>query len=398
MAYDVASSINELLLKNNSVIIPGFGGFELQLQPANIDHIKSTISPPNRTPIFNKKLKINDGVLVDFVQTKNLCSLEQANKMVEDFVTEIKAKIERKEIVEFPQVGRIYKDYNKKLQFLPFETNFNTSSFGLPTIDIHPFSRSESIKKESASVAAAALDLNKNQPSAASSKKSPMLSDPLPEPEPQQTPEEVKVTGIPVNEKKKFFRLAEMTMPLLFLAAIALIALTYFMLREDGSPKLANNNQEVLPREVSDDRKVNEKPDFNSIDESETTELPNNVDSENDKRLQQDINSGNNSTSEDSEESIDYASTDNDNDSSDQYSTDEECIIIVGQFGSKRNVRRMIQKVEAEGYEAYSGWNDKKQLNMVGAKFIGLTDDEKEEKIKELNQKYEINNAWILGE
>ena len=41
MAYDVASSINELLFEKNSVIVPGFGGFELQQQPANIDHIKS---------------------------------------------------------------------------------------------------------------------------------------------------------------------------------------------------------------------------------------------------------------------------------------------------------------------------------------------------------------------
>ena len=64
MAYDVASSINELLFEKNSVIVPGFGGFELQQQPANIDHIKSTISPPNKVPSFNKNLTINDGCLL----------------------------------------------------------------------------------------------------------------------------------------------------------------------------------------------------------------------------------------------------------------------------------------------------------------------------------------------
>ena len=74
-----------------------------------------TISPPNKVPTFNKNLTINDGVLVDFIKTQNNCSLEEANKIVEDFVAEMEAKIENKDIVEFPKVGRIYKDYNKKI-------------------------------------------------------------------------------------------------------------------------------------------------------------------------------------------------------------------------------------------------------------------------------------------
>ena len=67
MAFDVASSINELLFEKNSVIVPGFGGFELQQQPANIDHIKSTISPPNKVPSFNK----NYPLTIPFFISKN---------------------------------------------------------------------------------------------------------------------------------------------------------------------------------------------------------------------------------------------------------------------------------------------------------------------------------------
>ena len=85
-------------------IIPGFGGFELQQEPAAIDHIKSTISPPNKVPFFNKNLTINDGVLVDYIQNQNKCTLEQANKIVTDFVAHIEEKIEEKEIIEFPKV------------------------------------------------------------------------------------------------------------------------------------------------------------------------------------------------------------------------------------------------------------------------------------------------------
>jgi len=93
MTYDVAASINELLFEKNTVILPGFGGFELQQQPANIDHIKSTISPPNKVPAFNKNLTIDDGVLVDYIQRQQQCTLEQATKIVKDFVVEMENKI-----------------------------------------------------------------------------------------------------------------------------------------------------------------------------------------------------------------------------------------------------------------------------------------------------------------
>lgn len=383
MAYDVASRINELLFEKNSVIVPGFGGFELQLQPANIDHIKSTISPPNKVPSFNKNLTINDGVLVDNIQKQNNCTLEQANKIVEDFVAEMEAKIEKKEIVEFPKVGRIYKDYNKSLQFLPYDTNFNTDAFGLPTIEIHPFSRSESVKKETATIAAASLDLT-NAPFESSEIKTPIFE--VPSPQPKQTREEIRVGGIPVEENKGFFRWAQMTMPLLILASIALVTLSYFMLRGNDD-KIADVN----PMADNDDKNVNVKPPY-SINDSETTELPQGSDSENDQRLKDDIAAGNStSTKVDDpiyEEEPSSTSTEN-------TSSGNECIIIVGQFGSKKNIDKMIRKLESDGYESYQGWSEEKDLTTVGVKFTYASESRKERMLRQLKSKYHPN-AWIL--
>ena len=148
-------------------------------------------------------------------------------------MAEVEGKIEKKEIVEFPKVGRIYKDYNKSLQFLPYDTNFNVDAFGLPTIEIHPFSRSESVKKETATIAAASLDLT-NAAAESTEVKSPIIDEPTPEPKPIR--EEIRVGGIPVEENKGF-RWAQMTMPLLIIASVVLVGLTYITLQDrSGEP------------------------------------------------------------------------------------------------------------------------------------------------------------------
>ncbi len=386
MAYDVASSINELLFEKNSVIVPGFGGFELQKQPANIDHIKSTISPPNKVPSFNKNLTINDGILVDYIQNQNKCTLEQANKIVTDFVAEVEGKIEKKEIVEFPKVGRIYKDYNKSLQFLPYDTNFNVDAFGLPTIEIHPFSRSESVKKETATVAAASLDLT-NAPVETPKVKTPIIEEPIPEPKPIR--EEIRVGGIPVEENKGF-RWAQFTIPLIILTSVVLIASSYFLFRGDKQ-QTANGNQSAASMAVNDDKKINTAP---SIEDAEITTLPDDSESENDQRLEDDISAGNSSSSE-MEDPID----DSKGSSSTSNSSigENECIIIVGQFGSKENVNRMIRKLEGDGYESYEGWSDEKKLKTVGVRFIYSSNSKKERMLRKIRSKYHPD-AWILSE
>ena len=386
MAYDVASSINELLFEKNSVIVPGFGGFELQQQPANIDHIKSTISPPNKVPSFNKNLTINDGVLVDYIQNQNKCTLEEANKIVADFVVEIEGKIEKKEIVEFPKVGRIYKDYNKALQFLPYDTNFNVGAFGLPAVEIHPFSRSESVKKETATVAAASLDLT-NAPKETTKVKTSFIEDPTPEPKPMR--EEIRVGGIPVGEDKGS-KWTQVTMPLLILASVVLVACSYFLLR-DNKPQTADGNQSAASMAVNDDKKINTAP---SIEDAEITTLPDDSDSENDQRLEDDISAGN-STSTDVEDSIDDSET---NSATSNNSTGEnECIIIVGQFGSEDNVNRMIRKLEGDGYESYEGWSEEKKLKTVGIRFTYSSDSKKQRMLRKIKSKYHPD-AWIFSE
>ena len=62
---ELARHIEILLLENDCVIIPDFGGFIAHYQPARYIKEENLYLPPVRTIGFNPQLTINDGLLVN---------------------------------------------------------------------------------------------------------------------------------------------------------------------------------------------------------------------------------------------------------------------------------------------------------------------------------------------
>ena len=60
---ELAQHIEALLLENDCVIIPDFGGFIAHYSPAKIDSDTGQFLPPCRTIGFNAQLILNDGLL-----------------------------------------------------------------------------------------------------------------------------------------------------------------------------------------------------------------------------------------------------------------------------------------------------------------------------------------------
>ena len=247
MAYDVASSINDLLFENQSVIIPGFGGFVLSEHSASIDYIKSTIAPPSKIPSFNKNLTLNDGILVNYIKNQNRCTLEQANQIVKDFVVAAEQKIEAKEIIEFPKVGRLYKDYNQSLQFLPYDTNFNTNAFGLPVIEVHPFSRngantSTTETATAAAVGAASATTTASVPNVNKTIET-KVETPVKKVAEKVMKEEDKVATIPLGEapSKGVLYWIQKALPLLLIISLGVMAFSYFTMRKGSDAKKVNS-------------------------------------------------------------------------------------------------------------------------------------------------------------
>ncbi|MFT6743305.1 MAG: nucleoid DNA-binding protein, partial [Paraglaciecola sp.] len=82
MNIDVANAVQELLYENQSVVIPGFGGFTSTYKSAAVDFVQGAVAPPAKNITFNPNLKINDGVMVAFLQKKHAISVEEAQAAI----------------------------------------------------------------------------------------------------------------------------------------------------------------------------------------------------------------------------------------------------------------------------------------------------------------------------
>ena len=105
------------LFENNSLVVPSFGALTLKYSPSTIDHVQGLLNPPTKSINFDGNLVVNDGKLVDIIQKKHQVSSEEANRQIARFVNIMKDQLNRREMVNIAGVGRLYKDFENKIQF-----------------------------------------------------------------------------------------------------------------------------------------------------------------------------------------------------------------------------------------------------------------------------------------
>lgn len=133
MNANIAATIADLLYEYNSVTIPRFGGITTYYQASYHDPVTGKITPPSNTIEFNRNLVVDDGLLIDKIAKQYNLSYADASRQVEEFVTSLKEQLANGETVTLDKVGRFYQ-YNDLVQFTSADQNYNTESFGLPTI------------------------------------------------------------------------------------------------------------------------------------------------------------------------------------------------------------------------------------------------------------------------
>ena len=134
--------ISELLYTNDCVILPGFGGFVTSYAPAKIHPVNHTFYPPSKNVLFNSKLTRDDGLLLDYISSKENIDYTKAKSLVAYFVRELEQKIQIGNKVELDRVGVFFRDKKGKLLFDPDESiNYLEESFNLPSIVMHPIDR-----------------------------------------------------------------------------------------------------------------------------------------------------------------------------------------------------------------------------------------------------------------
>lgn len=143
---ELLAFIKELLLLNDCVIIPGFGGFVSSYQPAGLH--ASRFSPPAKTVSFNKKLNFNDGLFMNYVADKEGINYFIASRKVNLLVEEMNYRLTDGEEIGIPEIGTLRYDDHENLIFTPkIAGNLNPDAFGLTTFSYETLLARKQVKK-----------------------------------------------------------------------------------------------------------------------------------------------------------------------------------------------------------------------------------------------------------
>ncbi|MDQ3046503.1 MAG: SPOR domain-containing protein [Bacteroidota bacterium] len=127
----VENHISELLYDHDCVIVPELGGFVANYAPAKIHPVQHSFIPPSKNIVFNKNLKNNDGLLANYISTKENSPYPEALKHISQFVKTTNDELKSGKKVMIPEVGELYFDIERNIQFEPSTTNFLRDAFGL---------------------------------------------------------------------------------------------------------------------------------------------------------------------------------------------------------------------------------------------------------------------------
>ena len=145
---DLGRHIEVLLLSNDCVIVPNFGGFMAHRIDAAYDEADCNFVPPLRTLGFNSKLRMNDSLLVQsYIEAYDI-SYPEALRRIESEVVELKQHIANNGRYELSGIGQIVLNDNGKYIFEPCEAGVLTPSlYGLGTFEMKAVGRHKSKAK-----------------------------------------------------------------------------------------------------------------------------------------------------------------------------------------------------------------------------------------------------------
>lgn len=306
MTYTVANQIGHLLYLHNTVIVPDLGGFEGKVKGASIDHIHGKITPPRKVASFNPNLLTNDGLLIDSIAKASGCSVYAAREEVLSFVQECRERFQSKEIVQIPSVGKLYANHHNKIEFIPEDTNFQTDTYGLETVQFYPILRTAASLEDTATL----------------------------------RPEEAKIKRLP--KRRAWLKYA---IP----AAIALL-LAIPVANHLLSGNSSSSGDEIILQPVSEKR-LNIKPKSNNLGILDVVDADGQIIDTS--ALRDKIKAEEKTASVIVPEEKEVPS--------------RLGVIAIGVFGNKDNVNRLVKKIMEEGFEAHL--ERKRRGTMVGIKY-----------------------------
>lgn len=134
---ELSRHIEALLLENDCVIVPGFGGFVAHATSALRVAEEERFEPPTRVIGFNPQLQLNDGLLVQSFMTVYGNSFPEATRLVERKVKLLQKQLQEEGHVELPNIGELSVSLSDSYTFHPYDHRLTTPAlYGLDSFTL----------------------------------------------------------------------------------------------------------------------------------------------------------------------------------------------------------------------------------------------------------------------
>lgn len=205
MDIDLLSKmVKELILDQDRVIMPGLGSFVTEIVPSTFSDKGYTINPPYRRLYFRAKPDAGDD-LVKLYSSSNNVKPEMAERIIVDFISELKSVLYEKKTVVFPGLGRLRATKENHLFFVADENlDIYPEGFGLEPISLKTHHETpeqvtavvEDLKSFITMPEPVAMPEPEPEPQEEPVSEDLPVEEPQPQPEPQSV-EEVRIEPIP---------------------------------------------------------------------------------------------------------------------------------------------------------------------------------------------------------
>lgn len=132
----LSKMVKELILDNDKVVLPGLGSFVAEIVPSTFSDKGYTINPPYRRLYFRSKPDEGEA-LAEFYAKSNGVELQVAERIIRDFLVELKEVLHVKKTVVFPELGRLRATKENNIFFVADENlDIYPDGFGLEPVSL----------------------------------------------------------------------------------------------------------------------------------------------------------------------------------------------------------------------------------------------------------------------
>lgn len=137
---DLTRYIKELLYQHECVTLPNFGAFLTNTSPIEVIRETGAFFPPRKDVSFNRLIVQNDGLLANYVASREGLNYVDALSQIEKEIVQWNKRIQTQAIV-LPGIGELTLNAENNLRFQPHgKLNFDLNALGLKKFKRKPLS------------------------------------------------------------------------------------------------------------------------------------------------------------------------------------------------------------------------------------------------------------------